>query len=341
MAKNKLLSDSLHSVFCTQCAMVYENGLPIEEGLILLSEQASEIDYRGLLNHYRTNNSFIQSIKEIGQFDQLLISSLEVAVQIGKEESILKHLSIFYQRKDKNRKALKELLTLPFILFSILIIILNVLSLVILPIFQSIFINLGGSYPIWINILLKGLNIISSVGMIALFVFFLWAVYVSIRKVNHPERNDVIDSILGFIPKSIYKSDLAYFSYLVEIMVESGVNNQTALNLIFDYLPKRDLYKKLKLVQLDKNESIIDLILKADIYPAFTQNSIRLAYKSGNLENTLKNVSEMSQVEADHVFEKALSRIEPIVLLFLAFGVGSVLLSLIVPLLQAMQTLGF
>ena len=37
MAKKRILSDLHHSVFCTQCAMIYENGLPVEEGLILLS----------------------------------------------------------------------------------------------------------------------------------------------------------------------------------------------------------------------------------------------------------------------------------------------------------------
>lgn len=341
MARNRLLSDLQHSVFCTQCAMIYENGLPVEEGLILLSEQDSIIDYKSILNLYRKDNNFLNALKESNQFDSLFLSSFEVGNQIGKEEVILKHLSHFYSLKSQNKQDIKELLTLPFILFSILIIILNILSLVILPIFQSIFINLGGSYPLWINVLISGLNLFSSVGIVALFVFLLWASYISIRKLNHPEKGDVIDYILGFIPKSVYQSDLAYFSFLVEIMIESGVNHQNSLDLVFEHLPKRELYNKLKLVPLEKNENLIDLILKANIYPSFTQNSIRLAYKSGNLENTLKTISLNTQKDSEKVIDRAFARIEPIVLLFLAIGVGSVLLSLIIPLLQAMQTLGF
>lgn len=341
MAKKRLLNDLHHSVFCTQCAMIYENGLPVEEGLILLSEQESVIDYKSILDRFKLDNNFLKALQDSNQFDSLFLSSFEVATQIGKEESILKHLSQFYLRKSQNKQDLKELLTLPFILFSILIIILNVLSLVILPIFQSIFINLGGSYPLWINALISGLNIFSSVGLITLFIFVLWAVYISIRKMNHPEKEDVIDYILAFIPKSVYQSDLAYFSFLVEIMIESGVSHQSALNLVFEHLPKRELYKKLKAVKLLENDNLIDLILKSDIYPSFTQNSIRLAYKSGNLETTLKNISRVTHNDSEKVIDKAFSRIEPIVLLFLAIGVGSVLLSLIIPLLQAMQTLGF
>lgn len=341
MAKKRLLSDLHHSVFCTQCAMIYENGLPVEEGLILLSEQESVIDYKSILDRFKVDNNFLKALQESNQFDSLFLSSFEVANQIGKEESILKHLSNFYLRKSQNKQDLKELLTLPFILFSILIIILNVLSLVILPIFQSIFINLGGSYPLWINALISGLNIFSSVGLIALFIFFIWAIYINIRKMNHPEKEDVIDYILAFIPKSVYQSDLAYFSFLVEIMIESGVSHQSALNLVFEHLPKRELFKKLKNVHLDENDNLIDLILKSNIYPSFAQNSIRLAYKSGNLESTLKNISTITQNDSEKVIDRAFSRIEPIVLLFLAIGVGSVLLSLIIPLLQAMQTLGF
>ena len=341
MAKKRLLSDLHHSVFCTQCAMIYENGLPVEEGLILLSEQESVIDYKSILDRFKVDNNFLKALQESNQFDSLFLSSFEVANQIGKEESILKHLSHFYLHKSQNKQDLKELLTLPFILFSILIIILNVLSLVILPIFQSIFINLGGSYPLWINALISGLNIFSSVGLIALFIFFIWAIYINIRKMNHPEKEDVIDYILAFIPKSVYQSDLAYFSFLVEIMIESGVSHQSALNLVFEHLPKRELFKKLKNVHLDENDNLIDLILKSNIYPSFAQNSIRLAYKSGNLESTLKNISTITQNDSEKVIDRAFSRIEPIVLLFLAIGVGSVLLSLIIPLLQAMQTLGF
>lgn len=341
MVKKRVLSDLHHSVFCTQCTMIYENGLPVEEGLILLSEQDSSIDYKSILNQFKLDNDFLRAISDSNQFDNLLLSSFEVAIQIGKEESILRHLSQFYLRKSQNKNDLKELLTLPFILFSILIIILNVLSLVILPIFQSIFINLGGSYPLWINVLMKGLNIVSSVGLISLVLFVIWAVMITIRKINHPEKEDVIDLILGFIPKGVYKSDLAYFTYLVEIMMESGVSHQNALSLVFDHLPKRELYQKLKSVQMEENDNLIDLILKADVYPSFAQNSIRLAYKSGNLESTLRSISLNTQSDSEKVIDKAFSRIEPIVLVFLAFGVGSVLLSLIIPLLQAMQTLGF
>jgi len=341
MAKLKMYDDNMHSVFCTQCAMIFENGLPLEDGLILLAEQDSEINYKLILLNYRESNSFVESLKKTEQFDKLLISSIEIASEIGKEESILKHLAVFYQRKANYRKELMDLLYLPFVLFTILIIVLNVLSFVVLPIFQSIFINLGGSYPVWINLLLNGINIVSSVGIVVIIAFVLWAIYVTINKINHPESSDVIDSVLNFIPKSLYKTDLAYFSYLVELMVESGVNNHSALELIFDYLPKRELYHKLKSIQLSNQESIIDLILKSNIYPSLTQNSIRLAYKSGNLENTLKRVSETTQIESDRVLEKAFNRIEPIILIILAVGVGSVLLSLLVPLLQAMQTLGF
>lgn len=341
MAKQRILSDLHHSVFCTQCAMIYENGLPVEEGLILLSEQESIIDYKSILDRFKLDNNFLKSLQESNQFDSLFLSSFEVATQIGKEESILKHLSHFYLRKSQNKQDLKDLLTLPFILFSILIIILNVLSIVILPIFQSIFINLGGSYPLWINVLISGLNIFSSVGLITLFIFFLWVIYINIRKMNHPEKEDVIDYVLAFIPKSVYQSDLAYFSFLVELMIESGVSHQSALDLVFEHLPKRELYKKLKSIHLEENDNLIDLILKSNIYPSFAQNSIRLAYKSGNLESTLKNISHQTQSDSEKVIDKAFSRIEPIVLLFLAVGVGSVLLSLIIPLLQAMQTLGF
>ena len=64
MAKQRRLSDLHHSVFCTQCAMIYENGLPVEEGLILLSEQESIIDYKSILDRFKLDNNFLKSLQE-------------------------------------------------------------------------------------------------------------------------------------------------------------------------------------------------------------------------------------------------------------------------------------
>ena len=97
----------------------------------------------------------------------------------------------------------------------------------------------------------------------------------------------------------------------------------------------------LKKVELVESDGLIDLILKSEIYDALETNTLKIAYATGRLDRTMAGVAHRVQRQASSQMENTLNRLEPIAIGILAISVGSVLVALLLPLLQAMQVLGF
>ena len=340
MAKQRLSNVELAS-FCTQCALLYGSGSNIETGLSLVVQSFPALKNSNLLEDFKAHHRLSNALSNTGFFDELMVQSLTLAEELGREETILEKLSIFYERKQAQRSSLWDLLYLPFILFTVLTLLVNVMVWVVLPIFQSIFMQVGGSYPFWLGLMLNGVKFFSIASLVVLALALLSALWISLRYLQDKRKLDLLDTILGWMPKTSYHLDLAFFSFEAEICFEVGYQSQSAIGMILNTLAQRKLYKTLKKVTLLESDGLIDLILKSDIYDALESNTLRIAYATGRLDRTMAGVAQRVQKQASDQMEASLNRLEPVAIGVLALSVGSVLIALLLPLLQAMQVLGF
>ena len=65
---------------------------------------------------------------------------------------------------------------------------------------------------------------------------------------------------------------------------------------------------------------------------------IKVGEDTGSLDNILKKTSEYYEIEAEFAIQKLTSLIEPIMIVFLAFIVGFVVISIAMPMFQVMGT---
>lgn len=340
MAKERLNNVELAS-FCIQCALLYGSGSSIETGLGLVVQSFPVLKNSDVLADFKTHHRLSNALSNTGFFDELMVQSLALAEELGREETILEKLAIFYERKQAQRSSLWDLLYLPFILFTVLTLLVNVMVWVVLPIFQSIFMQVGGSYPFWLGLMLNGVKFFAIASLIILALALLFGLWISLQYLQDKRKLDLLDTILGWMPKTSYHLDLAFFSFEAEICFEVGYQSQTAIGMILNTLAQRKLYKTLKKVTLSDSDGLIDLILKSGIYDALEANTLRIAYATGRLDRTMAGVAQRVQKQASDQMEASLNRLEPVAIGILALSVGSVLIALLLPLLQAMQVLGF
>lgn len=341
MTQNRLRNVELAS-FCTQCALLYGSGSNIETGLNLVVQSFPTLKNSDvLLVDFKEHHRLSRALSNTQLFDGLMVQSLALAEELGREETILEKLALFYERKQAQRDALWDLLYLPFILFTVLTLLVNVMVWVVLPIFQSIFMQVGGSYPFWLGLMLNGVKVFAVASLVILAMGMIFALWISFRYLKDKRRSDLLDTLLGWMPKTSYALDLAFFSFEAEICFEVGYQSQSAIGLILNTLAQRKLYKMLKKVELEESDGLIDLILKSAIYDALETNTLKLAYATGRLDRTMSGVAQRVQRQASSQMENTLNRLEPVAIGILAISVGSVLIALLLPLLQAMQVLGF
>ena len=67
---------------------------------------------------------------------------------------------------------------------------------------------------------------------------------------------------------------------------------------------------------------------------------LSLAVRSGSEDDTMRDIAERMSDEADEALEARVSAIEPALVVVTSFMVGAILLSVMLPLINIMQTIG-
>ncbi len=329
------------SLFYTQIALIYESGMDLREGLSFL-ESSKVVDLKKLMEDLKSSGKLSTAMHDNGHFPKEAILAMKTAEVIGQEASVATHLAIYYQRQAETKSFLKEVLIMPMMLITILILIMGVLSFAVIPVFQNVYESLGGSLDAWIETLL-----LLSKGIVVLALSFLilllgWIMLNLIKSQFNKTPLDLTDKLLHLFPSRKYKADLARFSFIAQLVIKAGINQHEAMALALDQVSPGTLKDKLdaKAKELRPAQGLLDLIKNADLYPPLLQNTLTLAYKTGKIDEVMDHVSTKTREDSEKSLMVLLNRFEPILILTLTGFVALVLFSLILPLIGIMSSLG-
>lgn len=342
MAKRMIHSDEALQSFCTQIALIYESGLQLEDGLRMLEDARTEIDIDQLAQSVRKTGKLSSAMAMDPGFPQEILRAMEAAETVGREEKVAFHLADYYRRQSETKHFLNDLLFMPILLLSVLIVVMGVLSYAVLPIFQEVYANLGGIDNTWSNLLLNGAKLFSGVGMILLAIVLGWLLFQSIRSSLGMDDEDLTEKMLRLFPQSKRLADLARFSFISQMLLEGGVEARTAMDMAIAQIPPGKLLTLLQDTanQLKPSEGLYELITQAHVYPPLMQKTLSLAARAGKVDRMMEEVSRKTQADAQLSLSKTLNKVEPILVIALTAFVSAVLFSLLIPLLGIMSVLG-
>jgi type IV pilus assembly protein PilC len=342
MAKRMIHSDEALQSFCTQIALIYESGLQLEDGLRMLEDSRTEIDIDKLAQNVHKTGKLSLAMAADPAFPQELLRAMEAAETVGREDKVAYHLADFYRRQSDTKHFLNDLLFMPILLLSVLIVVMGVLSYAVLPVFQEVYANLGGVDTTWSTLLLNGAKIFSGVGMILLAIVLAWLIYQSIRSGLGMDDEDLSEKMLRFFPQSKRLADLARFSFIAQMLLEGGVEARSAMDMAIAQIPQGKLLNRLQETagQLKPSEGLYELITQAHIYPPLMQKTLSLAARAGKVDSMMDEVSRKTQADAANSLARTLNRVEPMLVIVLTAFVSAVLFSLLIPLLGIMSVLG-
>jgi len=341
MKTTKLYDEETLSLFYTQIALIYESGMDLREGLSFL-ETSKAFDLKKLTGDLKVSGKLSLAMTEDGHFPKEAILAMKASEIIGQEAQVATHLATYYQRQAETKSFLKEVLIMPILLITILVLVMTVLSFAVIPVFQSVYESLGGSLDAWIETLLlisKGIVVVALVFMI---IMLGWILLTLLKGKLNKSPVDLTDKLLRLFPTRKYKADLARFSFISQLVLRAGINQHEAMNLALDQVLPGTLKDKLdaKVKQLKPSQGLLDLLRSADLYPPLLQNTLTIAYKTGKTDEVMDHVSNKTREDSEKSLTALLNRIEPILILTLTGFVALVLFSLIIPLIGIMSSLG-
>lgn len=341
MKKNVFYDDETLSLFNTQIALIYESGMDLREGLHFM-ETSDKINLDSLKENLRESGKLSLAMEKDGHFPKEALMAIKAAETIGQEAAVATHLATFYQRQAETKSFLKEILVMPMMLITILVLVMAVLTYVVIPVFQDVYASLGGSLDEWIQLLLLASKVVVLIAVVFLAVMILWILITLIKGKVTKVPVDLTDRILRLFPSRKYKADLARFTFISQLVLKAGINQREAMTLALDQVSDGLLKNKLdtKVKTLSSSQGLYDLLMETEIYPPLLQNTLTIAHKTGKTDEVMEHVSKKTREDSENSMMALLNRIEPILILTLSGFVALVLFSLIIPLIGIMSSLG-
>ncbi len=338
------IADLAH--FSKQFSVLIEAGVPLVQSLEIMEDQAGQQHVKDMLEELRTDVEAGESFSEAlnahpDYFPPLFVHLVKAGETGGVLDEVLDELSDYYKRRDRINKEVKSALYYPATIIVVAIVAVIILLTFVLPTITDMLVGLGGDLPVFTR------------GLIAVSDFFnqyWWAVFGLLALVGFglryyvnteggKERKDRLILRLPVVGDLVRKVIISRFANTLALLLQSGVNIINGLpvleNVVDNELYREVLQEARARVREGTNLSVP--LERSDEFPPIVIQMIMVGEETGNMEEMLERLSEYYDVEVENAIEGGISLIEPAIIIVMAFVVGSIILSIILPLFDIYQ----
>lgn len=342
-----MLCETELAPLCRELAMLLHAGVGEGDALSLLA--AEETSHRKLLEDMarRVDGgvSMAEAMAEAGCFPHYAAGLVRVGQQTGRMEEALNTLAAYYQRRDRLNRRLRETLLYPAMLLVLMLVVVAVLLIRVLPVFQEVYASLGSRLTGLAGSLLtlgRALDAMMPVLCVLLAAAAAFLVLFS-------RSGSFRDRVLGLWQRfrgdrgALRQLHDARFAQALAMGIGSGLTAEETLDLAAELLGDAPAACRRAAECRTRLEAGADLpaaLHETDLLPPAACRLLTLGFRSGSGDTVLEEVAERLSLEADQALERRTARVEPALVLTASALVGIILLAVMLPLLQIMQTIG-
>ena len=132
------------------------------------------------------------------------------------------------------------------------------------------------------------------------------------------------------------------FASVMSMMLSSGYSTDEALELVPGVLSNDLVAEKIAACRKELSEgvSFAEAVDKAELFPGVYGQMVSVGSKTGNLDSVMKKLAEVYDDEVDRSISRVVSVIEPTLVGILSVVIGAILLSVMLPLMGIMSSIG-
>ncbi|MBW9147490.1 type II secretion system F family protein [Clostridium sp. CM028] len=337
------------SIFCKQFSICIKSGIPICDILNLLYEQMIHKSIKKSLisireNVQKGNSLFVSMKKTVNVYPEFMLNMIYLGEESGKLDIILGELSKYYEKEYKLLKKFTNSMIYPCTVFLTLMVVSLFLIIKIIPVFISNLNSLDADIPLITRLVLEFSNFVRS-NSLWILIIFLILIFVFIECLKTESGKVIFDKfkfmcpIVGQVHKRIIYTR---FSRGLNILLSSGVGLLKAFEIIDDVIGDRYFKLKLKTVfnDIKKGESLSNSLDAMNLFPQFFVAMIKIGEETGNLDEMFLTAADIFYEDAQENVEKATVLLEPILIIFLGIMIGTIILAVMLPMLNAMDSAG-
>jgi general secretion pathway protein F/type IV pilus assembly protein PilC len=284
--------------------------------------------------------------QKVFKLPDFYLQSLKVAGESGQMVEVLTNMANFFSAQNKIKKQVKGAMIYPSVIFVVAILIISFLLVSVVPEITSIFEDTDQALPPITQFVVNSSDFLIAHYKAILIAIILIIILFKLSYAKITAFRKFVDAWLLRVPligELIQNHELGRFSYILSLMLSSGVAYAQAVNLAkatFANYGLKDLFDKAatKVVEGNKLSNSLMLTKGVKLKRNFMQ-TLALGEESSEVSEVLGNTSVLYAEENDDKLNILLSLLNPFMMLLIGGFVGVIIAAMMLPIFTMTQGL--
>lgn len=327
-------------MFLRQFSTLMRAGVTIVDAVRILSKQVDSKPLRKTLvevdEELRKGNTLSDSLAKYPKiFEPLTINLVRAGEMSGNIDESLDRLATHYDKAYQTRQKVISAMTYPAVVGFLAVGVVIFLLSSIVPMFVDMFASFGGELPWITQFVMAGSDfVIGYWYILVLAVVLVIATYWLMRKSE--AGNMLLDKAVLKVPifgNIMKKSALARLTRTLSSLFSSSVPILQAMTMTEKVVGNAVMSKVLLAARdsLERGGSLTEPMKNHWAFPPLIPHMISIGEQTGSLDHMLEKVAEFYEKEVEQETDRLKALIEPLMIVFLAGLVGTIVLAIMMP----------
>ncbi|MFA5830249.1 MAG: type II secretion system F family protein [Candidatus Paceibacterota bacterium] len=328
-------------IFTRNLSAMLSSGIALSRALEILEKQTVNLKLKKVINALgagiESGEAFSASLKKYPEvFSSLFVAMVRAGEESGKLVEALDVVGKQLEQGYTLRKKVKSAMMYPTIVLFAMIIIGIIMFIYVVPTLTSTFKEFNMELPMSTKIIMgiSDFLVANTVLALSLIAAAFIAIFLGLRTETGKRISDFVSLHLPIISPIVKEYNAAQTTRTLSSLFSSGVSVVEALSITEDVMQnsyyKTVLSKAKDVVQ--KGVPLSSVFMdNQDIYPLLVGEMMQVGEETGKLSDMLEKIAVFFEEEVSTVTKDLSTVIEPILMLFIASGVGFFAISMISP----------
>jgi type IV pilus assembly protein PilC len=331
------------AIYLRQFATLLKAGVSVVDSTRILANQTESKALKKALadveEELRAGNPLsAATAKHKRIFPPMFVNMIKAGEAGGNMDETLERLADHFEKVYRTRQKVISALTYPFVVGIVAIIVVIFLLVAVVPTFVEMFADFGAELPAITKFVLNASKFMQVYWLlIVLGLILLYVLFVLLKK--QKESKYYIDYIMLRMPifgKMLQKAALARMTRTLSSLFSSSVPILQALAIVENVVDNEVIAKVLRQSRdsLERGQSLTGPMKKHWAFPPLVTQMIAIGEETGALDAMLAKVADFYEAEVEAATDRLKSLIEPVMIVFLASIVGTIVTAILVPMFE-------
>jgi len=332
-------------VFARQMAVLIDAELPLIQGLNIMAEQTRNAYFKRVITQVRgdveAGSSLDQALRKFPKvFDDLFCNLIASGEQSGTLDTMLQRLADYIERSVKLKSQVKQAMTYPVAILAFSVIVAIFMLWKVIPTFAQIFVDLGAKLPGLTAFVMSLSNFV-----VKYFVFIVLSIVGAIFLFRYYRKSQggrwTTDALILRLPlfgALMSKVAISRITRTLSTLLGGGVSMLESIKITSSTAGNVILEKSMMDVrkQVTEGRSLTDSIKSTGRFPFMVVQMVSVGEATGTLDKMLNKLADFYESEVETTVGMLMAVLEPFMMVFIGGLVGSLIISMYLPIFSLM-----